>query len=514
MPSPNACSAYPTGDRMSPIGSSIHRKLLVVVLATAAFALLFTGTIMAVYDMRNFRDSSVTDLAAQADIIGLAATPALEFEDPQAAQAYLEALRGKPTIIGAAIYTAKGTRFATYIAAGHDAIEFPRIPELDGHAFGGGELGLFKRIVSDNEILGTVYLKARLDIVGRLLDRLKVLGVVMAMALAVAVMIARRMQRKVTHPILEIAGVARNVMEKRDFSSRANKVTDDEIGTLVDAFNGMLAEIDRVIGERKRAEGALQDSESRLLELNAELEQRVESRTAQLAAANKDLEGFSYSVSHDLRAPIRAIGGFSSLLAEDHAAELSDEAKRKLAIISGEAVRMGQLIDDLLALSRLGRKAIEPTELDMVAIVRSVYERLNHADPGHAVDFRLGSMPRAHGDRNLFEQVWMNLLSNAIKFSARKEQPVIEVGGITAENEYVYFVRDNGAGFDERYQAKLFGVFQRLHRLDEFPGTGVGLALVHRIVTRHGGRIWADGKPDQGATFHFSLPRELSDGGI
>lgn len=499
---------------MIPLRASIHRKMLVVMLATAAFALLLTAAAMLYYDLRSFRQLWVTDLTAQADIIGFAATPAIEFEDRQAAADYLESLKGKPSIIAAAIYSANGSRFATYTATGGKAVEFPALPALDGYSVKGNELDLFKRIVSGQEILGTVYIKAQFDMFGRLLQYLGIVGAVMVLSLLASLLIARRMQQKVTQPILEIAGVARTVMDKRDFSSRASKTTEDEIGVLVDAFNGMLAEIEHVIDERKRTQSALEDSESRLLELNAELEQRVEARTAQLAAANKDLEGFSYSVSHDLRAPIRAIGGFAVLLGEDHQTELGEEAKRKISIIRSEAARMGQLIDDLLAFSRLGRKALEPSDLDMAEMANNVYVRLNHADASRTVDFRLGSMPHAWGDRALFEQVWMNLLSNAIKFSAKKKQPVIEIGGISAENEHVYFVRDNGAGFDSRYQAKLFGVFQRLHREEEFPGAGVGLALVHRIVTRHGGRVWADGKPDEGATFHFSLPKEPSDGGV
>ena len=150
----------------------------------------------------------------------------------------------------------------------------------------------------------------------------------------------------------------------------------------------------------------------------------------------------------------------------------------------------------------------------MTEMVRSVYQRLNHADTARPVEFRLGSLPPARGDRGLFEQVWMNLLSNAVKFSGKTDRPVIEVGGLSEEREQVYYVRDNGAGFDPRYRSKMFGVFQRLHRDEEFPGTGVGLALVHRIVTRHGGRIWADGKPGQGATFHFSVPKEPDDGRV
>jgi light-regulated signal transduction histidine kinase (bacteriophytochrome) len=283
---------------------------------------------------------------------------------------------------------------------------------------------------------------------------------------------------------------------------------------LAGAFNAMLAEIEHEIGERQRAEEALHTSESRLRQLNAELEERVAARTAQLQAANKELEGFSYSVSHDLRAPIRAISGFCSLLIQDHKADLSDEAKRKLGIIAGEAARMGHLIDDLLALSRLGRKSLEPTDLDMNELVSGVFERLMQSDPDKRADLRVGSMPKAHGDRSLIEQVWVNLLANAIKFSSKKESPIVEVGGISEEGEQIYFVRDNGAGFDARYQEKLFGVFQRLHHDDEFPGTGVGLALVHRIVTRHGGRVWADGQLGQGATFHFTLPKEPNSGRV
>ncbi len=499
---------------MIPFRTSIHKKLLVVVLSTTAFALLITGCAMLFYDLRSFRQTWVTDLNAQADIIGLAAASAIEFGDPQTASDYLESLKGKPSILAAAIYSAGGAKFATYTAAGDQPIDFPAIPAVDGYTLGASELDLFKRIVAGNEILGTVYIKARYDLYGRVLNYLGIVGGVMALSLFAAVLVSRRMQQSVTRPILEVAGVARKVMDGRDFTSRATKMTDDEIGVLVDAFNGMLAEIDSVIGERQRAEAALQDSDGRLRALNAELEHRVEARTEQLAAVNKDLEGFSYSVSHDLRAPIRAIGGFAALLVEDHASELSSEAGRKVGIIRSEAARMGRLIDDLLAFSRLGRKALEPAELDMVEMARNIYERLNRAESAETVDFRLGSMPRAYGDRGLFEQVWMNLLSNAVKFSAKMDKPVIEVGGITSESENVYFVRDNGAGFDPRYQGKLFGVFQRLHREDDFPGTGVGLALVHRIVTRHGGRVWADGKPGHGATFHFSLPKEGAHGGV
>jgi len=266
--------------------------------------------------------------------------------------------------------------------------------------------------------------------------------------------------------------------------------------------------------------GSIQDiedqrsAEQSLRTLNAELEQRVADRTSQLEAANKDLEGFSYSVSHDLRAPIRAIGGFCTLLSHDHEGQIDGEAQRKIKIIKDEAERMGALIDDLLAFSRLGRKALQPVDIDMADLANNAYQRLNQNQNNGGIVFRLGSLPHATGDRSLFEQVWINLLSNAIKFSSKKNAPVIEVGAISDEQEHVYFVRDNGAGFDPRYHSNLFGVFQRLHHQEEFPGTGVGLALVHRIVTRHGGRIWADAKLGEGATFHFTLPKEYLNGRV
>lgn len=502
--------------------SSIHGKLLLMVLSTTAAALFITAAAMAAYDLYTFRQSAIADLTAQADILGLAAAPALDFEDPKAAQDYLELLQAKPNIVGAAIYTANGGLFAVYRAEQHAKADFPKIPDVEGYTIDGSEIELYKRIVADQQILGVVFIRAQYGTLGRLLDFLVIAGAVMALSLVVALLISRQLQKSVTQPILQITSVARNVMENRDFSSRALKTTNDEIGILVDAFNGMLGEIasrtevleksnsdlEHEIAERREIEQALHDNRTRLRALNSELEERVTARTAELETANKDLEGFSYSVSHDLRAPIRAISGFCGLLVRDHSGQLDEEAKRKLGIIRSESDRMGRLIDDLLAFSRLGRKSLRVVDLDMTQMARSAFERLSGTMDDMKTEFRLTSLPNARGDRNLFEQVWINLISNALKFSSKKASPIIEVGGIIEENEYLYFVRDNGAGFEPRYKDRLFGVFQRLHHESDFPGTGVGLALVHKIVTRHGGRIWANGKLDHGATFHFTIPKE------
>lgn len=493
---------------LSAANSSVRAKLLIVVLTTATLALLLSGTAMVAYQLRDFRSTWVDDLSAQADIVGLAAAPALQFADPAAANEYLSLLKAAPSIGSAAIYAPNGTLFASYSANGK-SVAFPKLPDVDGHQIVGNVLVLYKRIIAGDEIVGTVALRAQYDLAGRLVNYVMILGGIMAFSLLGAVLVSQRLQRAITGPISDVTAVARNVMDSRDFALRAPKTSDDEIGLLVDAFNGMLDELGRRAEVLEQSNQKLEGAEAELRALNAQLEERVSTRTAALEEANRELESFSYSVSHDLRAPLRAIAGFSKLLGSDHEESLDEEGKRKVGIIRDQAVRMGMLIDDLLAFSRLGRKSMDPAPVDMSELANKAFERIN-SEGNEAVDFRIGRLPPATADRSLLEQVWTNLLSNAVKFSSRKDKPVVEVGGIVEEHEYVYFVRDNGAGFDPRYSEKLFGVFQRLHHESEFPGTGVGLALVQRIVSRHGGRVWADSQPGEGATFHFSLPREMA----
>ncbi len=238
-----------------------------------------------------------------------------------------------------------------------------------------------------------------------------------------------------------------------------------------------------------------------------DLERRVAERTKELEAANRELESFSYSVSHDLRAPLRAIDGFSLMLEQDHTDALDADAQRKLGVIRRNAKKMSQLIDDLLRFSRLGRQALSRTNVDMAALVGSVIDELRKADPARAIEFRVGDLPSAVCDQNLMRQVWTNLLGNATKYTRKRALAIVEVEGASEDGEVRYSVRDNGSGFDPRYAHNLFKVFERLHKESQFEGTGVGLALVQRIVSRHGGRVWAEGRPDDGATFGFALPR-------
>ncbi len=225
-----------------------------------------------------------------------------------------------------------------------------------------------------------------------------------------------------------------------------------------------------------------------------------------IESINRDLESFSYSVSHDLRAPLRAIDGFSRMLAKDLENKLDEEDKRKFGIVRDNARKMDQLIEGLLAFSRAGRSAMSPVKLNMKSIASEIWDELCLINPGRNIKLRIGKLPSSYGDRILIRQVLFNLLANAVKFTKMRDQAVIEIDGKKDENECIYMVKDNGAGFDMQYREKLFGVFQRLHSAAEFEGTGVGLAIVQRIIKRHGGRVWAEGESGLGATFYFTLP--------
>ena len=263
----------------------------------------------------------------------------------------------------------------------------------------------------------------------------------------------------------------------------------DFLGEFSVAFNGMV----RALREKDQAE-----REARKL---------LQQRTAALEEANKELESFSYSVSHDLRAPLRAIDGFSRILREEYDSQLGEEGRRYVETISRSAEHMGQLIGDILDFSRMSRHEIAMTPVDMTALALEVYVEVRGRAPAErAIVFHIGDLPPARGERAMLRQVWVNLISNAVKYTRPRPEAAIEAGGSTANGENTYWVKDNGVGFDMACADSLFGVFQRLHGDGEFEGTGIGLAIVKRIVTRHGGRVWAESKPGEGATFYFALP--------
>jgi signal transduction histidine kinase len=273
-----------------------------------------------------------------------------------------------------------------------------------------------------------------------------------------------------------------------------------EIGSLYSEIQRSVQRLEAEVAERKQAQEEVR-------KLNSELERRVARRTAELAAANKELEAFSYSVSHDLRAPLRHIAGYTGILSEELGSQATPESRRMLDVISRSAGHMGQLIEDLLNLSRINRRELRYSTVPLSEIARGILNELKQASPHREVEYVIAPDLRVQGDLNLLRIALDNLLRNAWKFTHKRPLSRIEVGATEKEGETVCFVRDNGAGFDMAYVGKLFGAFQRLHSEAEFEGTGIGLAIVQRVILRHGGRIWAEGGVNEGATFYFSLPK-------
>lgn len=496
---------------------SLRVKLVGMVLLTTFCALIVAGAAILALDINGFRSQRIGDMSTQIELLALASAPALQFEDHAVANQNLALLSIRPTVSEAAIYDARGGLFASYRRTDNDSA-LPALPEREGVTIIGDEMVIFRRIVQDGEILGSAYLRADILLYDRIIGYLSILGVVALGAMGVAVLVSAWLQSFVTRPILSIARISRGVVRSREYSYRAEKLSNDEVGLLVEAFNDMLDEIEARTRALEQTNSELQQESAErkrareeVLRLNEVLERKVLERTRQLELSNQELESFCSSVSHDLRAPLRAISGFSDALIEELPKELPGNARRYLERIIAASLRMGQLIEDLLNLSRVSRGELRRDRVDFSALARDVVEDLRERDPQRVVEVSVWDNMEVEADPKLLRIVLENLLGNAWKFTSRKDDARLEVGSVRDGEREVYFVRDNGVGFDMRYADKLFGAFQRLHGMTEYPGTGIGLATVERIVHRHGGRVWADATVGKGATFYFTLRADLSE---
>lgn len=484
-------------------------QLLLMMLSVTLAALGAGLSVVTVLDLRSFRRDLLADASLRAKMAAEYSVADLAFGYRAEAAADLARLSLYSDIDRAALYDSGGALFAVYArggrAAGLPAALSPGVAR-DGKSFKDGRLEIFEPAVYNGVRYGTLYLGvSTAQHARRVKDRL-ILAAALALGVALLVfLVASRVQRLVSQPVLKLAALARRVSAEGAYSLRTGiEKRGDEIGALADGFDSMLAGLESRSRERDEAEAALKRAQ-------AELERRVAERTEQLTVANRELEAFTYSASHDLRAPLRRIDGFSSLLEQQGEEALTQEERRDyLTRIRAGCRLMAGTIDSLLRLSHITRHVVEIADVDLAALARGAVDRLREAEPSRGVSFKAVGAAQVAGDPVLLAEVMENLLSNAWKFTGKTPDAAIEFGFSDKPGGRVYFVKDNGSGFSMEYAGKLFRPFQRLHSPSEFPGTGIGLCTVQRIIERHGGTIWVESGEGLGATFYFTVPGRSS----
>lgn len=448
------------------------------------------------YDMLAFRQSLINNLRAEAQIIGANSISALTFDDPVSAAATLQGLNRSSDVVSAVLTTDDGAVFANY-GPPDDAIlsgkHMLAQEEEEHHWLNGRRLLLAHRIMFQGSSLGVVYISATLNEIGqRARHYLLIAGLILFLCMLTALLISSLLRKLVAQPIASLAETARSISREHDYSVRAAKSNDSiEMAVLTGAFNEMLQQI--------------QQSEAALRRSRDELEQRVEERTAELRAANRELESFSYTVAHDLRGPLDSITGLAYLLAGT-SAQRDPNSQEMLQRLQESTRSMSLLIDDLLNFARASITPVKRDEVNLTAIALRIAGELRSSEPTRSVDLVIADLPHIEADPGLMRIVVDNLLRNAWKYTSRHAKACIEFGAKVMDGRMVYFVRDDGAGFDPSRTAEIFQPFHRLHSKSEFPGTGIGLATVQRILGRHGGEIWAEGEVESGAAFYFTLP--------
>jgi signal transduction histidine kinase len=475
--------------------TSIAARLTWMNVLVSGIGLMLAYVSFLAYNLYAYRQAAISSLSGEAQIIGSNSASAIIFNDVDSARITLSALKSSSEVVSAAIYTPSGDLFAQYVQ-GANLPPMPReIPQGSTHAdwVDGLDILAGSQIVLQGKVAGTVYIQARLHgLRKQAIQYATIAGVVLLLCLFVALLVGNIFRRFLARPIVSLSETARMVSRYRDYSLRFTpQQSYDELQSLTQAFNEMLTEI-------QQRDAALEQSK-------ASLELRVEERTAQLQAANRELEAFSYTVAHDMRAPLQTLTNICYLIQQTDHGEFSGDRAPMLVQLNASVEAMSTMIDDLLDLSRSTSSALHLQQLDLSLVATSILNGLAETNPDRQVEIEIQSRCQVNADPGLMQIALQNLIRNAWKFTGLRQPAKIEFGCTKRDGRTVFFVRDNGAGFDQSFADRLFKPFQRLHAVSEFPGTGIGLATVERIIRRHGGEVWAEGQVDKGATFYFTL---------
>jgi signal transduction histidine kinase len=483
---------------------SIKTKLRAVILGASVLVLLAASTAFVTLEVFSFRNELRRNLEILAQIIASNSTSSLAFQDQKDAAEILSALQAEPHIVTAALYDANGALFAAYQR--HGSAEPPAIPGPDGYTFGRNKLTLIEPVEVDTR-LGTLYIESNLGALhAQLRHYAGIVALVIAGAIAFAVFLSTVLQHRISNPIIALAENARVVTRSKDYSVRANKQGEDEIGLLTDAFNDMLGEIQQSQSQLRTALRTTQAAHEEIRLLNQDLETRVRERTVALQEAVAQMEAFSYSVSHDLRAPLRAIYGYAQALLADCGNDLSPQAQAYARRMKQSAERLDRLIQDILTYSRVAREELRTEPVDLDRLVHDIVQQYPTFQPPNAAIQIVSPLLAVKAHEASLTQCIANLLSNAVKFVAPGVSPVVKIWTENRNGSVRLWVEDNGIGIPPEYHERIFGIFERVHPDKTYEGTGIGLSIVRKGVERMGGKVGFEPNLAGGTRFWIELP--------
>ena len=502
---------------------TIKYKLIAITMLTCFASLLLAGSGYVLWEWTNLRRIMARNLLTQAEMIAENCKAALAFEDAQDSLEILQALQVEPSIVLGCLYNRKNEVFVSYHnqQAGRN-IQPPEFV-IDGFEFNDGYLTVFKSIALEDEIIGAVCLRSDLQPMYAMLNRgVCIVISVLLLAFLAAYLVSSRLQRIISKPILDLADIAKDVSEKKDYSTRAVSRTNDEVGVLINTFNEMLEQIQQrdtaLVKARDDLEERVNLRTADLTTANEQLTREVaereksEARQAELlntiAKTNEELKDFAYIISHDLKAPLRGISTLTEWIVNDYADKFDDDGKEQMKLLSSRVCRMHNLIEGVLQYSRVGRVNEEQVQINLNELLPEVIDMVS--PPENIAVTIENELPVITGEQTRIMQVFQNLISNAIKYMDKPEGQV-KIGCVEEENCWVFSVSDNGPGIEEKYFEKIFQIFQTLSSRDEFESTGVGLTVTKKIVELYGGRIWVKSNLGQGSTFFFSFLKQESE---